>query len=335
MGNQANSAEGIRSLSEMIWSGVIGEVSEVKAWTNRPKWPQGLFRPTEKVDVPSNLNWDLFLGTAKERPYNPMYTPWNWRGWWDFGVGALGDMGCHILDPVQMALNLGSPKTIQASSSPMTMDCHPQSEIIEYVFPAREKHFINMPEVKVTWYDGGLMPPFPDELKPGDPFGDSNGGLLFIGDKGKIISRYNGGNPRLMPDSKMESYVFPPKTLKRIKLSHEMDWVRACKESPENRKEASSHFGYSGQLTETVLLGVIAVKLQGLQRKLEWDREKMTIANISETEEIKIAKEPADNKIIDEGRIQYSNKSVTLNAKREAEGMIAHTYRTGWTLPGL
>jgi hypothetical protein len=333
MGNQANSAEGIRRLCEMIWSDIIGEVREVKAWTNRPKWPQGLFRPTEKMNIPSYLNWDLFLGPAPERPYHPRYTPWNWRGWWDFGVGALGDMGCHILDPVQMALRLENPKTVQASSSPMTFDSHPQSEIIEYVFPAREKHFINMPEVKVTWYDGGLMPFYPEGLKPGDPFGDGNGGLLFIGDKGMLQSRYNGGNPGLIPDSKMESYVFPPEILKRIELSHEMDWVRACKESPESRTEASSHFGYSGQLTETVLLGVLAVKLQGLQRRLEWNPEQLCITNMKDTEEIKIATKPDDFKIIDDGRIQYPNKSITLNAKKESEEMISHTYRTGWTLP--
>ncbi|HKL38560.1 MAG TPA: Gfo/Idh/MocA family oxidoreductase, partial [Bacteroidales bacterium] len=169
MGNQGNSGEGIRQICEWIWDGAIGEIRKAHAWTNRPIWPQGLERPDKKMTIPDHLKWDLFIGPAKYRPYNSVYHPWNWRGWWDFGTGALGDMACHIMDPIFMALNLQYPTQVEASSSPINTESPPQSEVVRYTFPARSNMpKVNMPEVEVNWYDGGLLPERPPELPEGE-----------------------------------------------------------------------------------------------------------------------------------------------------------------------
>lgn len=332
MGNQGNSGEGIRQTCEWIWDGAIGEVTEVHAWTNRPIWPQGLNRPTEVMKVPKTLNWDLFLGTAPVRPYNSIYHPWNWRGWWDFGTGALGDMACHILDPVFKALKLGYPTKVQGSSTLFNLDCAPMAEVVTYTFPARENlPKLSLPEVKVTWWDGGLMPPRPEELPAGEIMGrDSNGGCLFIGTKGKLMCGCYGRDPFLLPLSMDEAYQRPQKSLRRVETSHEMDWVRACKESPENRVEASSHFGYSGPMNEMVVMGVVAVRLQDLKRELLWDGENMKFTNISDTDEIRVVS--SDKFEIIEGHPHFDTKHETINAKQAAEEYIRHTYREGWSL---
>ena len=162
MGNQGNSGHGVRDLCEWIWGGEIGEVREAHAWTNRPLWPQGQERPKEVMAVPPTLDWDMFLGPAPFRPYHAAYTPWNWRGWWDFGTGAFGDMACHVLDPIYRALKLTAPVSIQGSSSPMNYESAPQSEIVRFDFPARTSlDSVDMPPVTVHWYDGGLMPERP------------------------------------------------------------------------------------------------------------------------------------------------------------------------------
>jgi predicted dehydrogenase len=183
MGNQGNSGEGVRTICEWLWDGAIGEVKRVHAWTNRPIWPQGLERPTEKMKVPKTLDWDLFIGPAPMRPYHEVYTPWNWRGWWDFGTGALGDMACHILDPVFMGLKLGHPVAVQGSSTQFNTESAPQAEVVHYRFPARDNlPKLAMPAVHVTWYDGGLMPERIPELKDGEMMGDNGGGNIFEGE---------------------------------------------------------------------------------------------------------------------------------------------------------
>ena len=178
MGNQGSSGEGVNLVCEWIANGEIGEVTKVECATDRPIWPQGLNAP-EKVDkIPSTLNWDLFSGPAKVRPYNALYTPWNWRGWWDFGTGALGDMACHIMDPLYWALDLKYPISVIGSSTLSNLYSPPHAQIVTYTFPARPpKGNTKMPEVKVYWYDGGLMPPRPEELKDGQMMGDENGGI--------------------------------------------------------------------------------------------------------------------------------------------------------------
>src|SRR5690606_16860802 len=189
MGNQGNSFDWCREITEWIQSGVIGEVKEVHCWTDRPIWPQGLMKPNEGKSIPSDLDWNLFIGPAEMRPYHDVYTPWNWRGWWDFGTGALGDMACHIMDPIYWALDLKYPSKVSGSSTLSNLYSPPHAQIVEYTFPARPRKLnVGMPEVKVVWYDGGLMPPRPAELKDGEMMGDSNGGIIFIGTKGKIMT---------------------------------------------------------------------------------------------------------------------------------------------------
>lgn len=332
MGNQGNSGEGIRQVCEWIWDGAIGDVVEAHAWTNRPIWPQGLERPEEVMKIPEHLEWDLFIGPAPYRPYNSIYHPWNWRGWWDFGTGALGDMACHIMDPVFKALKLKYPTKVQASSSQFNTESPPLSEVVTYTFPKRDNlPDVAMPEVKVTWWDGGLLPPRPEELPEGEAMGrDKNGGCLFVGTKGKLMCGAYGRWPFLLPLSMDEAYQRPPETLRRVETSHEMDWVRACKESPGSRQEASSYFGYSGPMNEMVVMGVVAVRLQDLKRELEWDGEMMQFTNIGDDDEIRVVR--SDKFEIIDGHPHFDTQHETMNAKQAAEEYIKHTYRNGWTL---
>lgn len=333
MGNQGNSDEGIRQICEWIWAGTIGEVTHVDTWTNRPIWPQGLQRPTKSMREPKNLDWNLFLGTAPYRPYHEIYTPWNWRGWWDFGTGALGDMACHILDPVFMALKLESPVAVQGSSTPVTLDSAPNAEFVVFEFPRRDNlPKVAMPEVTVHWYDGGMLPPRPDELIPGEAMGDADGGCIFHGTKGKIMCGTYARNPQLLPTRLMDDFSPPPKTLRRISQAmqggHEQDWIRACKESKETRLEASSHFGYAGPLTETVLAGVLAVRLQSLNRKLQWDGKTMRFTNISNSDMLRVMSK--DNFEIVNGNPKFNREYTEIPAVRMVEEWVRHNYREGW-----
>jgi len=336
MGNQGNSGEGIRKTCEWIWDGAIGEIERVHAWTNRPIWPQGLERPAEMPPVPETLAWDLFIGTAPYRPYHPAYTPWNWRAWWDFGTGALGDMACHILDPAFWALNLGHPIAVQGSSTQLNTESAPHASVIHYEFPEREKiGNTNMRPVKLTWYDGGLLPKRPEELEDGIVLGnDPGGGVIFVGTKGKLMCGCYGRNPVLLPKSLMEEYEEPPKTLRRIEKAmgggHEMDWVRACKESPENRVLTSSNFDYSGPLNEMVVMGNLAIRLQNLRRKLLWDGENMKITNISDSDMMSVV--TTDKFEVVDGDPKWDTKRIRIPAKAAAEEYIKHNYREGWSL---
>ena len=214
MGNQGHSGEGVRAICEWIWDGAIGPVRKVQAWTNRPAgwWPQGVERPEETPPVPSTLDWDLWVGPAPMRPYNPIYLPFKWRGRWDFGTGVMGDMGCHIMDPVVWALKLNHPLSIEADTSSVNSESAPLVSRITYEFAARG----DLPEVEVTWYDGGLMPPRPEELEFGRRMGNADGGVIFTGDKGKIMCGCYGLSPRIIPESKMREYKTPAKTIDRV-----------------------------------------------------------------------------------------------------------------------
>ncbi|MHC4475407.1 MAG: Gfo/Idh/MocA family protein [Planctomycetota bacterium] len=271
MGNQGRSGEGTRLICEWIWAGAIGDVREVHAWTDRPIWPQGIDRPEDVSPVPPTLDWDLWLGPAPYRPYvEKVYCPFVWRGWWDFGTGALGDMACHIIDPVFLALKLGHPTSIRAVSTPVNSETAPLASIVEYEFPARA----GMPPVKLTWYDGELRPTDPEELEPGRRMGSRNGGALFVGDKGKLVCGCYGKSPRLIPESKMQTFERPPKTLPRVE-GHREDWIQACK----GGKPACSNFDYAGPLTEVVVLGNLAIRTR---KKLDWDGPNMKCTNVPE-----------------------------------------------------
>jgi predicted dehydrogenase len=295
MGNQGSSGEGVRLMTEWIQAGVIGDVTNVHTWTNRPIWPQGLTTPIEKVEVPKTLDWDLWLGPAKFRDYHPAYLPFGWRGWWDFGTGALGDMACHIIDPVFRALKLGYPASVEASVTGVwnagfkpanVTDSCPPSSTIHLEFPARE----GMPSVTMHWYDGGIRPTRPTELKEEEVMGDNNGGVIFEGTRGKIMCGCYGANPTLLPTAEMAYFnIEKLKTLPRIENNasgHQTSWVMACK----GGLAASSNFDYSGPLTETVLMGNLALRSLGLtwekdgkklsgDRKLLWDGKNMKITN--------------------------------------------------------
>lgn len=266
MGNQGQAEESVRVLCEYLWAGAIGPVREVHVWTNRPIWPQGIDRPKDKAPVPATLDWDLWLGVAPERPFSPAYHPFKWRGWHDFGTGALGDIGCHSFAPIQRALKLGAPTTVDATSSPLFKETFPVASIVRYEFPART----GMPPVKLTWYDGGLKPARPEGLEPERSLGE--GGTIYIGDRGTI---YNG---RLLPESKMREYTQPPKTLPRSP-GHYREWLLACK----GGEPGGSNFDVSGPQAETILLGNIALLTR---KRLEWDAADLRITTVPEANEL-------------------------------------------------
>ncbi len=270
LGNQGQASEGTRLVCEFIWAGAIGPVREVHSWCNRPISPRGLSRPVDTPEVPEGLDWDLWLGPAKWRPYHPWYLPFSWRGWWDFGTGVLGDIGCHQFAPIYRALKLGYPTSVEACSSGVNEETAPLASIVRYDFPARG----DMPEMKLTWYDGGLMPPRPAELEEGRRFGGADDNL-YVGDKGKMLSH------RLLPESRSKEYGAPSKVLPRSP-GHHKEWLIACKGGPP----ADSNFDVSGPMAEVVLLGNVAVRMgqkmyeKGL--KLYYDGPKMEITNLAE-----------------------------------------------------
>ena len=273
MGNQGHSKEGARLICEWIWDGAIGDVREVHVWTNRPIWPQGIDAPKEIPSVPPTLDWDVWLGPAPWRPYHPAYLPFNWRGWWDYGTGAVGDMGAHLVDQPFWALKLGAPATVQASSTKYTKDSYPLAEVITYEFPARG----NMPPARMIWYDGGLMPPRPSVLDEGRMMGDDDGGCLFVGAKGMIMCSTYGENPRILPEQLMRDYKRPEKTIPRSPGIME-EWIAAIKAG----KKSTTDFDYSGSLTETMLLGNVAIRMKDATAVLQWDAVNMQVTNLPE-----------------------------------------------------
>jgi hypothetical protein len=337
MGNQGSSGEGVRQACEWMWNGEIGDITKVEAFTDRPIWPQGLNRPKEVMPVPDTLDWDLFIGPAAFREYNPIYTPWNWRGWWDFGTGALGDMACHVLHPVFMGLKLGYPTKAQGSSTLLLTDCAPNAQMVNLTFPEREKQKgvkMNLPEVDVTWYDGGLQPKKPEGWPAGKNMNDAGGGVIFHGTKDKLICGCYGKDPWLLSGRTPNV----PKTLRRVENAmqggHKQDWIRACKESPENRVQPASPFSEAGPFNEMVVMGVLAVRLQGLNKELEWDGANMQFTNITDDENLRICVEDAFS--IKDGDPTF-NKVWTdpMNAKAFSNELIKHTYREGFTLPDM
>jgi predicted dehydrogenase len=270
VGNQAS--EATRQLCEWIWDGAIGPVREVFNWSSRPYWPQGIERPKEVQPMPQGLDWDLWLGPAAERPFHHAYVPFVWRGWSDFGCGALGDMGSYSYDTIFRVLKLEAPVSVEASSSERYEETYPLASIVRYNFLARG----DMPPMKFAWYDGGLKPPRPEELVENQPMKgdgeDMDEGLLFVGDRGKILCGFNGARPKLIPESKMNSYKQPPKTLPRSP-GNEREWLDACKGS---KVKPGGNFEFEGLVTETLLLGNVATRVP---EKLSWDRANLKVPN--------------------------------------------------------
>jgi hypothetical protein len=331
MGNQGASLDTTRKVIEWIWNGEIGEVRKVEAFTDRPIWPQGIARPEGEVAIPSTMNWDAFIGPAQYRPYNPIYTPWNFRGWWDFGTGALGDMANHILQVAFKGLKLGAPIKIQGSSTSLLTDSCPSAEYIKYVFPARENMpKVAMPEVELTWYDGGLRPLRPVGLPDGKELNVNGGCVIFYGSKDTLICGCYGTSPYLVSGRVPDA----PKVLREVTTSHQMDWVRACKESPAVRVPSASDFAESGPLNEMVVMGVLAVRLQSLNQELAWDGENMKFTNIPATATIRTMIK--DGFEIHDGHPTF-DKTFTdpVNAIEYANKLIKPVYRDGWKLPDM
>ena len=295
MGNQGHSLDDARTAVEYVWSGAIGEVREIHIWTDRPVgfWPQGVPRPKAAIEpldtlkwdpagvderlaaamagnypIPETLSWDLFLGVGPSIPYHPIYHPFNWRGWTDWGVGAIGDMGAHLIDVSKWALNLGLPTSIETVSTPFNGASYPHATMTFYEFAARG----SMPPVKMTWYDGGLMPPKPVEL--GEEELIKEGGAILIGSKGKLMHNTYGAHPRLLPQSLQDSLGTPPQKLSRIpNEAHEMNWVDAAK----GKTQACCPFEYASELTETMLLGVVSLRAG---KKILYDGANMRVTNV-------------------------------------------------------
>ena len=325
MGNQGSSWDGTQQVCDWIWNGEIGEVTKVECATDRPIWPQGLNAP-EKVDpIPDTLNWDLFTGPAKLNPYSALYQPWN-------GTGALGDMACHILHQPFKALKLGYPTKVEGSSTLLLNACAPQAQHVKLTFPARENMpKLALPEVEVHWYDGGMMPDRPAGFPQGKELMQSGGGLtIFHGTKDTLICGCYGQEPWLLSGRKPNA----PQVARRVKVSHEMDWVRACKESKENRVKTNSDFSEAGPFNEMVVMGVLAIRLQALHKTLEWDGENMRFTNIGANETIRTVVK--DGFTIHNGHPSF-NKTWTdpVNAQQFANELIKHTYRDGWKLPDM
>ena len=313
MGNQFASADHVRSMKEWYDAGLIGEVTRVIAWTNRPVWPQGIPAPTGKFDIPKELDWDLWLGPAKQIDYNPAYLPFNWRGWWEFGTGALGDMGCHILDPVFRILPIDYPSEVECSTTTAWegffkeanyLESCPSSSIIHLKYPRKD----GKGTLRLTWMDGGLLPERPEELLPDEKLGSYDGGVIFEGTKGKMMGNHMMP-PTLLPTSRMKDDTLPLPTLARVPEGHYVQWVNACMKG-FGKAELTSPFDYAGPFTESVLMGNLAIRSYNIKtttkdgetsypgrKKLLWDAKNMRITNFD-----------------------------------EANAFVKREYRTGWTL---
>ncbi len=282
MGIQGHSAEGLRLICEWIWAGTIGAVREVDAWCSLSYSPYGHAwwssplgeRPKETPAVPADLDWDLWLGPAPQRPYHPCYHPMVWRCWWDFGCGMMGDRGAHTLDSVFSALKLPPPTSIKGTGIVGgNADVHPDKALVTYRFAERD----GFPALQLNWYEG-QEPPRPKDLEEGRKLPDQ-GGVLFKGDKGTIVCGVYGDSPRLIPQSAMDAFQRPEKTLPRIKGSHEQNWIDAIKTGAK----ASADFSYSGPLNELALLGNIAKRFPN--QELLWNNELMKVSNLAEADE--------------------------------------------------
>lgn len=274
MGNQGHAEEGARLINELVADGALGRVLEVHCWTDRPVWPQGIARPEGSMPVPATMDWDLWLGAAPHRPYlERRYHPFNWRGWRDFGTGVVGDMGAHIIDHPYWALDLGLPTRVSASSTKWGADfeSYPLASKIHFEFPATASR----PALKMTWYDGGLLPERPAIIEHGRKLGDRDGGVLIVGEKNTLMHGVYGRDPRLIPETKHLEYQQPAKTMARSPGIYQ-EWIDAIK---DRSKVTTSSFEYAAQLTETMLLGNIALLRASENSVLEYDAANMRFTN--------------------------------------------------------
>lgn len=295
MGNQGASGDGVRLMQEWYNAGLIGDATAIHVWTNRPVWPQGGLKPTGHDEIPAELNWDLWQGPAEADDYHHEFLPFNWRGWWRYGTGALGDMGCHLIDPAFKTVGLGYPSEVECSMSTLYEvmwtpldhpDSCPVSSSVKMKFPGKP----GKSDVALYWMDGGIQPERPDELDPNDRMGGPDGGVIITGTKGKMMCGTYGAEPTLLPKSRMSEAANVPKTLPRVPEGHYHQWVNACI-AGYGKNELSSPFDYAGPLTETILMGNLALRSYNLKdssgkypgrKKLLWDAANMKITNFDE-----------------------------------------------------
>lgn len=350
MGNQGSSGDGVRQACAWAWAGEIGEVRKVDVWSSRPIWPQGLDAPTDLQKVPNTLDWKLWIAHMPFRPYNSAYHPWNFRGWWDFGTGAFGDMACHNMHPVFKVLQLAYPNRVQGQSTTLKKDACPHAQIVKMTFPARPNlPGMAMPEVEVTWYDGGFHAMIPEVLPEGKKW-DGEGCALY-GTKDTLILGSHGTNPYLLsgrtPGSPQVLRVVPDN-------NHYLDWVSACK-NPDLRNKTASHFGEAGPFNEIVLMGVLAVRLQKLGRILDWDGPNIQFTDIPDNEKVSTWSE-----MFDIGKMMAAANAAAKNAgggkgapparmpgmpgfedpssrnvKEFITSLIKHDYLNGFKLPDM
>jgi predicted dehydrogenase len=316
MGNQGASGDGVRMMKEWYDAGLIGEVEETYVWTNRPVWPQGIPWPQDKTEIPSHLDWDLWLGTAPFKEYINKLVPFNWRGWWDYGTGALGDMGCHLIEPAFSVLNLGYPTAVQASVGSVYVDefkrgyfpdsCPPSSHIV-FDFEVGD----NQKPIKMHWMDGGIQPMRPEGLGPNEIMGDGGNGVLIYGTKGSMMCGTYGANPRLIPISKTDEVNVPEKYA-RVPEGHYHQWVDACI-AGYGEKECSSDFELAGPLTECILMGNLAIRSHDIRYMGENDRYEYPGRNI---------------------KLLWDGDNMKVTNFDEANEFVRRTYREGWSLQG-
>jgi predicted dehydrogenase len=295
MGNQGSSSDGVRQMQEWYNAGTVGDAHTIYVWTNRPVWPQGFGKPKTTAPVPKELDWNLWLGTAHFEDFKEGYVPFNWRGYWSFGTGALGDMGCHLIDPAFKTVGLGYPSEVECSvaaiyekmwTASYYPDSCPASSSVILKFPGKD----GKRDVELHWTDGGIRPERPEELGPDEIMGDDDGsgGVIIEGTKGKIMCGTYGSNPRLLPTSRMKE-VTVPQTLARVPEGHYVQWVNACI-AGYGKNKLSSSFDYAGPLTESILMGNLALRSWNVKdskvfpgrKRLLWDAKNMKITNFDE-----------------------------------------------------
>lgn len=328
MGNSVASSDETRLISEIIWSGQLGEITEVHAWVKEPSWSQADYLNGKRGKVPSSLNWDLFLGPLQNLPYHKMATPLGWCGMWNFGNGALGYWGSQLLEPVFRALNLSAPISVEASSSFSGNTYTPDATKLLFEFARRDNlPKVGMPAMKLYWYDGGLMPDQPKMLPISATLSLPAEGLIFKGSEGLLLCGMNGRNPQVFINNEAVD-LEPEKRLARIDNpfdgGHEHDWIRACKESPDNRLEASSSLKSQVPVSETILVGAMAVRLQQLHRKLVWNSAQMRFDNISSYDKLSFYETKNDE----------INQELALNidAALFVEHLVRPVFRSDWSL---
>ncbi len=333
MGNQGSSGNGVRQICEWIWNGEIGEILKIEAFADTTE--QYLFK-NEALQLYSeteNINWDIFSSPSQLRSYSNYCQPFNWRRSFDFSSGKIANMGCHILHPVFKAMKLGYPTRVQGSSTPILDHYMPDAEIIKFTFPEREadkNSKIKFPELEVTWFDGGILPMKPKDWPVGSSLSNSGGGVVFHGTRDTLICGGYGKSPWLLSGRK----PVVNETLRRIGTSHEMDWVQACKENESSRRVLSSPFAEAAVLSEMISIGSMAVRLQSLNRELDWNAKAMTFTNIADTDNIEL---PVKQNFISKNNadILIENTRGNVSAKEYLQQLIKPTYRKGYNLPEM